>query len=96
MHRPARRTVLVTRLSAARAACSTGGAGDETCRPLVGQGGKDVMWVPTLDGRVLPMLELAAVTADDSSTTSARGTARSRSGPPAGSVRVPPASSTTR
>jgi hypothetical protein len=65
MHLPARRTALVTLLSAALAACSTGGAGDETYRPLVGQGGKDVMWVPTLDSLLLPMLELAGVTADD-------------------------------
>ncbi len=65
MQSPARRTALVTLLSATLAACSTGGAGDETYRPLVGQGGKDVMWVPTLDTLLLPMLELAAVTADD-------------------------------
>jgi SAM-dependent methyltransferase len=49
----------------ALAACTTGGAGDDTYRPLVGQGGKDVMWVPTLDALLVPMLELAAVTADD-------------------------------
>jgi SAM-dependent methyltransferase len=34
-------------------------------RPLVGQAGKDVMWVPTLDSAVMPMLEAARVTADD-------------------------------
>jgi SAM-dependent methyltransferase len=49
----------------ALAACTTGGAGDDAYRPLVGQAGKDVMWVPTLDALLLPMLELANVTADD-------------------------------
>jgi SAM-dependent methyltransferase len=48
-----------------RAARTTGGAGDDTFRPLVGQAGKDVMWVPTLDGLVMPMLELADVRAED-------------------------------
>ncbi|MFM1991221.1 MAG: Release factor glutamine methyltransferase [Pseudomonadota bacterium] len=61
----ARRSVLAALIAGPLAACSTGGAGDDRYRPLVGQSGKDVMWVPTLDGLVLPMLELAAVTADD-------------------------------
>jgi SAM-dependent methyltransferase len=60
-----RRAALAALIAATAAACSTGGAGDELYRPLVGQGGKDVMWVPTLDGLVMPMLELAAVTSAD-------------------------------
>lgn len=62
---PPRRTALLALLSTCVAACSTGGAGDEQFRPLVGQAGKDVMWVPTLDALVLPMLELANVGPDD-------------------------------
>ncbi|MCA3177529.1 MAG: methyltransferase domain-containing protein [Burkholderiaceae bacterium] len=65
MNAPPRRAALASLLAAALAACSTGGAGDDTFRPLVGQAGKDVMWVPTLDGLVMPMLELAGVRADD-------------------------------
>jgi SAM-dependent methyltransferase len=47
------------------AGCTSLDSGDDTYRPLVGQAGKDVMWVPTLDGAVMPMLEAAKVTADD-------------------------------
>lgn len=47
------------------AACTLTGSGDDTYRPWVGQHGKDVMWVPTLDPLVLPMLEAAGVTSDD-------------------------------
>jgi len=47
------------------AGCAMPGSGDEAYRPWVGQHGKDVMWVPTLDPLVLPMLEAAGVTADD-------------------------------
>jgi SAM-dependent methyltransferase len=65
MNAPPRRAALASLLAAALAACSTGGAGDDTFRPLVGQAGKDVMWVPTLDGLVMPMLELADVRAED-------------------------------
>lgn len=65
MPAPPRRTALAALLAAAVAGCSTGGAGDEVFRPLVGQAGKDVMWVPTLDALVLPMLELAKVGPDD-------------------------------
>jgi SAM-dependent methyltransferase len=65
MNAPPRRAALASLLAAALAACSTGGAGDDTFRPLVGQAGKDVMWVPTLDGLVMPMLELAGVRAED-------------------------------
>ena len=54
-------TALACALAAAAAGCSTGGAGDDIFRPLVGQAGKDVMWVPTLDTLVMPMLELANV-----------------------------------
>jgi SAM-dependent methyltransferase len=45
------------------AGCAT--FGDDAYRPSVGQHGKDVMWVPTLDYAVLTMLERAKVTADD-------------------------------
>jgi hypothetical protein len=45
--------------------CSSLGAGDDQFRPLVGQQGKDVMWVPTLDYAVITMLERAQVTAGD-------------------------------
>ncbi len=65
MPAPPRRTVLCALLAAAAAGCSTGGAGDEVFKPLVGQAGKDVMWVPTLDTLVMPMLELANVGPDD-------------------------------
>jgi SAM-dependent methyltransferase len=65
VHAPSRRIALAALLACAGAACSTGGAGDDVYRPLVGQAGKDVMWVPTLDALVLPMLELANVGADD-------------------------------
>jgi len=47
------------------AGCTSLDSGDDQFRPLVGQAGKDVMWVPTLDSAVMPMLEVAAVTADD-------------------------------
>jgi SAM-dependent methyltransferase len=47
------------------AGCAMTDAGDDTYRPWVGQHGKDVMWVPTLDALVLPMLDAAGVTADD-------------------------------
>lgn len=47
------------------AGCTVPGAGDDTYRPWVGQHGKNVMWVPTLDPLVLPMLEAVEVTADD-------------------------------
>lgn len=45
--------------------CTSLDSGDDVYRPLVGQAGKDVMWVPTLDSAVMPMLEAARVTADD-------------------------------
>ena len=45
--------------------CAASGSGDEVWRPWVGRGGKDVMWVPTLDAVVMPMLEMAAVRSDD-------------------------------
>jgi hypothetical protein len=45
--------------------CAATGSGDEVWRPWVGRGGKDVMWVPTLDAVVMPMLEMAAVRSDD-------------------------------
>jgi SAM-dependent methyltransferase len=45
--------------------CTSAGSGDEVYRPMLGQTGKDVMWVPTLDTQVMPMLEAAAVTAED-------------------------------
>lgn len=45
--------------------CAATGSGDDVWRPWVGRGGKDVMWVPTLDAVVMPMLELAAVRPDD-------------------------------
>jgi SAM-dependent methyltransferase len=60
-----RRALLATTLGLIAGGCATGGAGDSTYRPLVGQGGKDVMWVPTLDGLVMQMLEAAAVTPED-------------------------------
>jgi len=47
------------------AGCSSLGAGDDAYRPLVGQHGKDVMWVPTLDDAVTTMLERAKVNATD-------------------------------
>jgi SAM-dependent methyltransferase len=47
------------------AGCTSLDSGDDLYRPLVGQAGKDVMWVPTLDSAVMPMLEVARVTADD-------------------------------
>ena len=47
------------------AACTTPGTGDDQFRPLLGQAGKDVMWVPTTDALVMPMLELAQVAKDD-------------------------------
>jgi SAM-dependent methyltransferase len=46
-------------------ACASAGSGDEVWRPLLGRGGKDVMWVPTQDAAVTAMLELADVRADD-------------------------------
>jgi len=64
MH-PTRRALLAAAALAPLAACSTGGAGDDVYRPLVGQAGKDVMWVPTLDALLLPMLELAQLRAGD-------------------------------
>ncbi len=60
-----RHPVLILTLLLALAGCTIPGAGDDTYRPRVGQHGKDVMWVPTLDPLVLPMLEAAQVTADD-------------------------------
>jgi precorrin-6B methylase 2 len=45
--------------------CAIHDAGDAAYRPWLGQAGKDVMWVPTLDALVMPMLEAARVTADD-------------------------------
>jgi SAM-dependent methyltransferase len=65
MPRPVRRRLLAAALAAPLAACTTGGAGDDVFKPLVGRGGKDVMWVPTLDALVLPMLELAEVKSED-------------------------------
>jgi len=52
-------------VAALLAACTTPGTGDEQFRPLLGQAGKDVMWVPTTDALVMPMLELAQVTRED-------------------------------
>lgn len=64
---PRRRRVLAAlgALPALLAGCAATDSGDEVWRPWVGRGGKDVMWVPTLDAVVMPMLELAAVRADD-------------------------------
>ncbi|MCL4185389.1 MAG: methyltransferase domain-containing protein [Burkholderiaceae bacterium] len=56
---------LVLALLLVLSGCTVPGAGDDTYRPWVGQHGKDVMWVPTLDPLMLPMLEAAKVTADD-------------------------------
>jgi SAM-dependent methyltransferase len=60
-----RRSVLSVAVAWLASACTSGGAGDGAYRPLVGQGGKDVMWVPTLDGLVMQMLEAAEITRDD-------------------------------
>lgn len=60
-----RRSILAVMVASLGGACASGGAGDSAYRPLVGQGGKDVMWVPTLDGLVMQMLEAAEITADD-------------------------------
>jgi len=60
-----RHPALILALLLALAGCTIPGSGDDTYRPWVGQHGKDVMWVPTLDPLVLPMLEAAKVTADD-------------------------------
>jgi SAM-dependent methyltransferase len=65
MSRLPRRALLAAALGLIAGGCATGGAGDSTYRPLIGQGGKDVMWVPTLDGLVMQMLEAAAVTPED-------------------------------
>jgi SAM-dependent methyltransferase len=59
------RLLLAATLAAALGACATQDTGDATYRPWLGQAGKDVMWVPTLDTLVMPMLEAAAVTKDD-------------------------------
>lgn len=56
---------LIAALALFLAGCAIPGAGDETYRPWVGQHGKDVMWVPTLDPLVQPMLEAAGVRSDD-------------------------------
>jgi len=56
---------LVVTLLLVLAGCTLSGTGDESYRPWVGQQGKDVMWVPTLDPLVLPMLEAAGVGPDD-------------------------------
>ncbi|HYF58134.1 MAG TPA: methyltransferase domain-containing protein [Burkholderiaceae bacterium] len=47
------------------AGCATPEAGDDAYRPSIGQPGKDVMWVPTLDALAVPMLEAAGVTERD-------------------------------
>jgi SAM-dependent methyltransferase len=47
------------------AACATVESGDDAYRPRVGQHGKDIMWIPTLDVLVMPMLEAAGVTSED-------------------------------
>ena len=52
-------------LACALPGCAIHDAGDDAYRPWLGQAGKDVMWVPTLDALVMPMLEAARVTADD-------------------------------
>jgi len=57
--------LLIAALLVLLAGCALTDAGDETYRPFVGQYGKDVVWVPTLDPVVLPMLEAASVTSDD-------------------------------
>ena len=44
---------------------NTGGLGDEKYQPSVGQGGKDVIWVPTPDDLIKQMLETAKVTPQD-------------------------------
>lgn len=59
------RKALIATLVLVQAGCTIPGSGDDAYRPWVGQQGKDVMWVPTLDPLVLPMLEAAGVTADD-------------------------------
>lgn len=65
MSRRVARLALVACLAASLAACASHGSGDAVFRPWVGQAGKDVMWVPTLDTLVMPMLEVARVTKDD-------------------------------
>ena len=45
--------------------CAADGSGDALYRPQLGQAGKDVMWVPTLDEQAVAMLEAAGVTASD-------------------------------
>lgn len=60
-----RRSFLSVPVAWLASGCASGGAGDSAFRPLVGQGGKDVMWVPSLDGVVMQMLEAAEVTRDD-------------------------------
>lgn len=57
--------LLIAALLVLPAGCALTDVGDETYRPWVGQYGKDVVWVPTLDPLVLPMLEAASITSDD-------------------------------
>jgi SAM-dependent methyltransferase len=59
------RRAFIAALPVLLSACATPEGGDAIFRPWVGQSGKDVMWVPTLDALVLPMLEAAAVKPDD-------------------------------
>ena len=63
LSRPA--LALAAALAVLAAGCTSLDSGDELFRPLVGQAGKDVMWVPTLDSAVMPMLEVAKVGPDD-------------------------------
>lgn len=52
-------------LAATRLAQAQQPPGDEIYRPLVGQEGKDVIWVPTPDVVVMRMLQMAEVRPDD-------------------------------
>lgn len=45
--------------------CATQHAGTEQYQPLMAQGGKDVMWMPTANNLVTEMLEAAQVTSTD-------------------------------
>ncbi len=62
---PVRATPLVACLSLAIGLFGQTPATQRPYEPTVGQAGKDVVWVPTPDGLVEKMLDLAKVTADD-------------------------------
>jgi SAM-dependent methyltransferase len=61
---PIRRS-LVAAFTAFVLACAPAAGGSDLYEPIVGQEGKDVVWVPTPDALVDRMLRLARVTADD-------------------------------